>query len=344
MIPIAFPNGIALLPKMTVLAGDVGGTNTRLALFNVKGDVFERIREQTYSSKAYPSLEEIILDFEKGEKLADVVALGVAGPVMNGKVQITNLAYSISEESIRNTVGIQHVYLINDLKANAFGLSAIDQRDLMVLHEGSRELKGNAALISPGTGLGEAGLFWDGEAYHPFATEGGHADYAPETEQDIALLLYLQKKYGHVSWERVVSGMGIYDIYRFMIESQSTEIPQSLRQQIEKGDPAAAISKGAMDGDPTCQETMQLFLRNLANEAANVVMKLNAFGGLFIGGGILPKNLRFLHQKDFVDYFLEAGRMGTLLKEVTLQIILNDRTALLGSAYFGAYSARPFIS
>ena len=343
MIPIAFPHGPGPLSRCVILAGDVGGTKTRLALFEMEGSEFRIIRESKFRSRDFPSLEAIIQEFQGGEKLTDVIGLGVAGPVINGSVSITNLPYRIKDASIRDQTGIQHVFMINDLRANAFGLAALKEEDMLVLHEGKRELKGNAALLSPGTGLGEAGLFWDGEAYHPFATEGGHTDYAPETEKDIALLLHLQKKYGHVSWERVVSGMGIYEIYRFLVELHQEDVPEWLQLKFREMDLAAAISWGSHEGEPTCQETMQMFLRNLANESANLVMKLNAFGGLFLGGGILPKNLKFLDRQDFVHYFLEAGRMGPLLEEVTLQIILNDHAALYGAAYFAAHSARPFL-
>ncbi len=344
MISIAFPNGVAPLPRMLLLAGDIGGTNARLTLLEVQGTSFAVREEEIYSSQTYESLEEILVDFQKRTKSVDVMGLGVAGPVVHGAVNITNLPYEISVSEIAEQTQTSHVYLINDLVANAYGLASLAEDDLMMLHPGSPTLRGNAALISPGTGLGEAGMFWDGKAYHPFSSEGGHTDYAPETESDIGLLRYLQKKYGHVSWERVVSGRGILEIYSFLHKFRQQPMPEEIQEKLGKTPSAAIISQAATDNDPIAKETMQMFLRNLANEAANVVMKLNAFGGLFIGGGILPKNLHLLEQDDFVHYFLEAGRMGRLLKDVTLQIILNDKTALMGAAYFAAYSARASVN
>ncbi|NND05337.1 MAG: glucokinase [Saprospiraceae bacterium] len=340
MIPIAFPNGLGSLPNMLLIAGDIGGTNARLTLFEVEGHTFDILEEETYRSQEYASLEVILEDFQKRTKSVDVMGFGVAGPVINGAVNITNLPYKISRQSIAQITSTPFVYLINDLAANAYGLASLQAEDLLELHPGNREFKGNAALISPGTGLGEAGMFWDGEAYHPFATEGGHTDYAPETEEDIGLLRFLQNKYGHVSWERVVSGRGILEIYEFLVSHYEKEIDETLAQKLEKNQSAAVISEAAAAGDALAHETMQIFLRNLANEAANVVMKLNAFGGLFIGGGILPKNLHLIEEDDFVKYFLEAGRMGPLLSEVTIQVILNDKAALMGAAHFAAYSAR----
>lgn len=340
MIPIAFPNGIGPLPNMLLLAGDIGGTNARLTLFEVEGNAFIIREEAIYRSQDYESLERILLDFQKRTSSVDVMGLGVAGPVVNGAVDITNLPYEISIASIASNTNSHFVYMINDLAANAYGLAGLGAEDLLVLHPGNAKLTGNAALISPGTGLGEAGMFWDGTAYHPFASEGGHTDYAPETEKDIELLRFLQKKYGHVSWERVVSGRGILEIYAFLVSHYGIEVTETLANKLEANQSAAVISEAAEAGDPLAHETMQIFLRNLANEAANVVMKLNAFAGLFIGGGILPKNLHLMEQDDFVRYFLEAGRMGPLLSEVTIQIILNDKAALMGAAHYAAYSAR----
>lgn len=220
----------------------------------------------------------MVLDFVGSEK-PDCISVGVAGPVINDSVKITNLNWSIEAKSCSETTGIPHVYMINDLVANIYGLATLEAKDFVVFHEGAPDIMGNAAIISPGTGLGEAGMFWDGHYFHPFATEGGHADYAPETEEDIGLLLYLQKIHGHVSWERVVSGMGINQIFEFLCQYRDYQPDDQMREALEKGDAAAIISQGSKDGDPVCKETMQMFWRNLANEAANIVMKYNGFGG-----------------------------------------------------------------
>lgn len=339
MIPIVYQEfGLRGVP-IQVLAGDIGGTKTNLALYQYNEDSFELLREKTYASRSYYSFTDMVLDFV-GEGKPDCISVGVAGPVINNAVKITNLSWSIEARSCAEATGIENVYMINDLVANIYGLATLQDKDFITFHEGVPDIHGNAAIISPGTGLGEAGMFWDGHYFHPFATEGGHADYAPETEEDIALLLYLQKRYGHVSWERVVSGMGIHQIFQFLCEYRNYQPGKHLKEALEKGDPAAVISQGSKDGDPICTETMQMFWRNLANEAANIVMKYNGFGGVFIGGGIVPKNLDVLSKKDFLHYFLEAGRMKSLLEKVPVKVVLNDRAALRGASFYGAIRYR----
>ncbi|MCB0667976.1 MAG: glucokinase [Saprospiraceae bacterium] len=339
MIPIVYEEFGRRGKPILVLAGDIGGTKTNLALFHYAESTFRLLQEKTYSSRSFNSFNDMVLDFVGSEK-PDCISVGVAGPVINDSVKITNLNWSIEAKSCSETTGIPHVYMINDLVANIYGLATLEAKDFVVFHEGAPDIMGNAAIISPGTGLGEAGMFWDGHYFHPFATEGGHADYAPETEEDIGLLLYLQKIHGHVSWERVVSGMGINQIFEFLCQYRDYQPDDQMREALEKGDAAAIISQGSKDGDPVCKETMQMFWRNLANEAANIVMKYNGFGGVFIGGGIVPKNLDVLSKEDFLHYFLEAGRMKSLLEKVPVRIVLNDRAALQGASFYGAIRFR----
>ncbi len=340
MIPIAFQEYGQRGKPCRVLAGDVGGSKTHLALFEYGEDSSQLIHDKVYRSKIHDSFSEMIVDFIGQQAVPDCISVGVAGPVINGAVKITNLSWSIDAVDCARIVGVPHVYLINDLVANIYGLATLNEDDLITFHEGTNEQSGNAAMISPGTGLGEAGMFWDGHYFHPFATEGGHADYAPDTDLDADLLQYLRKIHGHVSWERVVSGMGIHQIYQFLNEYHGITPGRALRDQLELGDPAAVISMGAKNGDAVCRETMQVFWRNLANEAANVVMKLNGFGGVFIGGGIVPKNLDVLTKEEFVHYFLEAGRMSSLLRHVPVRVVLNDKAALQGASFYGALRHR----
>lgn len=339
MIPIVYQEfGLSGRP-IRVLAGDIGGTKTHLALYHYEESSFRLVREKTYPSRLHSSFPALVLDFAGVDK-PDCLSLGVAGPVINDMVHITNLNWSIEAGQCARETGIERVYLINDLVANIYGLATLEAKDFIVFHEGVPSIMGNAAMISPGTGLGEAGMFWDGHYFHPFATEGGHADYAPETEEDIALLRFLQKIHGHVSWERVVSGMGISQIFQFLCEYRNVTPDTHIGERLKTGDPAAVISQGSKDGDPVCRETMQMFWRNLANEAANIVMKYNGFGGVFIGGGIVPKNLDVLSKEDFLHYFLEAGRMKSLLEKVPVRIVLNDRAALRGASFYGAIRYR----
>ena len=337
IINIGFPNPHQD-KDLTVLVGDVGGTKTNLSLFQAHNGIFSLLKESRYSSKQYDSFNEVVKDFLRDKEIPDRLCVGVAGPVINGYVELTNLGWTMDEQNIHDHIGIPHVHLINDLVANAYGLGGLYKKDILTLHEGNPDLKGNAVIISPGTGLGEGGLFYDGERYYPFPTEGGHTDYAPETDDDLLIWRCLQKKYGHVSWERVVSGMGILEIYSCLASLSVDEVKQAVTEKYGLPDAAAGISHGARQNDPFCKKTMRIFLRNLANEAANLVMKLMGTGGVFIGGGIVPKNLDVLQKKEFVDYFLEAGRMSELLKNVPIHIILNEKTALIGATLFGYYN------
>ena len=219
------------------------------------------------------------------------------------------------------------------------GIALLEESDFVVLNPGAPNSPGNRALISAGTGLGEAGLYWDGQHYHPFATEGGHSDFAPRTAQDVELFYYLQKQFGHVSWERVVSGMGIKNIFHFLTESEQEQIPEWLSARFPDADPAAVISQAAMrHEDPVCTETMDLFVRYMATEAASLVLKLMATGGLYLAGGIPPKILPLLQSDNWSKNFDNNGRMHDLSDRVPIHVVLNDKMALQGAAYYGAFN------
>jgi glucokinase len=341
-IPLAFPRRSQLGSKsIMVLAGDVGGTKTNLALYKATVDNMESQKESTYHSASYASFQDILTQFlseNKGIK-PDRICLGVAGPVLKGKVELTNLSWILDSEEVKKGAGATEASLINDLEATAYGLGGLTARDFVSIHESSGDFRGNIAIIAPGTGLGEAGLYWDGHSHHPFPTEGGHSDFSPRNEMDIALFEYLQKKYEVVSWEKVIAGPGIYDIYQFLCEVKGRPKAAWLQEQLRTQDPSAVISKMALDEkDPACIETMQLFVRYLARESSNLVLKLKATGGLFLGGGIPPKITPLLMQNNYYDNYLDCDRMQHLLKNVSIKIMLSDKTALLGAAYFGAYA------
>lgn len=337
IINIGFPN-----PNQTqdlrVIVGDVGGTKTLLSYYQVSSGKFELIDQARYRSKNYETLIDILDDYLKDKETPDRLSLGVAGPIVQGKVYLTNLGWNLDTQEIHDRMNIDRVYFLNDLVANAYGLGGLTENDIMTIHHGDPSLQGNAVIISPGTGLGEAGMYFNNDKYYPFATEGGHTDYAPENEEDLQIFKCLQKKYGHVSWERVVSGMGILEVHACLNSLTTDEAQAMIIEKYGVDDPAAAISHGARSGNEKCAQTMHLFLRNLANESANLVMKLMGTGGVFIGGGIVPKNLDMLQAKEFVGYFLEAGRMGPVLEKVPIHIILNDQTALIGAALYGYYN------
>ncbi|HET7115404.1 MAG TPA: glucokinase [Hanamia sp.] len=318
-----------------VLAGDVGATKTNLALFKMNDDDVVALKEDNYPSQQYKSITQITDDFLKDQPHPEACCIGVAGPVFNGKVKLTNLSWDMDSNKIAKHLSIENVYLINDLEATAYGLAMLTDKDTVVIHKGSDAPSGNAAIIAPGTGLGEAGLYFDGKLYHPFATEGGHTDFASRDKTDFELYEYLQNKFGHVSYERLISGPGIFNIYQFLKEEKKLEEHGWLVDEINKGDAAAVISKH-VEQSPLCDETMRLFIRFLAHESANLVLKMKATGGLFIGGGIAPQIIPLFEKYQFNTSFVDSGRMNHLLEKVTVRIILNTKTAMLGAAYFGA--------
>ena len=322
------------LNHKSVLAGDIGGTKANLAICSWNGLHLSLIKNNTYKTKDFKDINAMLNEFVCNEKMPEKICLGVAGPVNNGIVSMTNSALQIHSEEISKRFDGILVELINDLEATANGLAVIDESDIHVLHAGDNEAKGNVVIIAPGTGLGEAGLFHDRNGYHPFATEGGHCDFSPRTEIDIELFNFLRKKFGHVSWERVVSGPGICMIYDFLHHVKEREEPSWLKEKMLAHDKATVISEHAGECD-ICNETMELFLRYLARESANLVLKFKATGGLYIAGGIIPHLLPILHEDFFIKCFSQHSRMKELLQQIPVRIILNENTPLLGAAFHG---------
>lgn len=323
--------------KTYLLAGDLGGTKTNLALFSSLNGELDLIRQEKYASRDYQNFSEMIKRFlsDSADTPPQRICIGVAGPVVKGKVELTNLSRELSEEEIRQSTGIQAVALINDLEATAYGLATLAPHQLTTLHRGAADHSGNIAIIAPGTGLGMAGLYWDGQYHHPFPTEGGHTDFAPRTDLDILLLRYLQEKYDIVSWERLISGPGITDIYEFLRDIKGMDEPTELRTLMDAGDAAAEISKAAIAGKiPVCVKTMELFVRYLARESCNLVLKMKSTGGLFLGGGIPPKIAALLETGGFYHHYMQGDRMAELLASVPIHIVNNDKSALWGAAYY----------
>lgn len=319
-----------------ILAGDIGGTKTNLALFHFEENTLKPIKKESFKTNDWSSFLELMATFHsKDLPVIDSICLGVAGPVIDGKVLGTNFSWELDEKKIANALKVERVSIINDMEANAYGLSVLAKKDLVEIKDGAWN-RGNAAMISPGTGLGEVGLYWDGTHYHPFASEGGHCDFSQRTELDLRLWRFLQKKYGHVSWERIVSGPGIVNIYEFLLEDKKVAEPESLKNKLNGGDPAAAISKCAMDESfEICKEAMQLFNIYLATEAAQMALKFKALGGIFIGGGILPKIIDMVDKDLFLHHFIQSDKMNTLLEKIPVNVIMNDESPLFGAA-FGA--------
>lgn len=318
-----------------VLAGDIGATKTNLALFKAEGGQIALLHEAQYKSNDYGNIIDLTNAFTQNSlPLPDSICFGVAGPVLNGHATLSNIDWEIDRDEISNHFKIKNVHLINDLEATAYGLAMLNESDVVMIHKGDETAHGNAAVIAPGTGLGEAGLYWDGNFYHPFATEGGHSDFAARNEFDFDLYNFLQKKFEHVSWERLVCGPGIVNIYQFLRDEKKREEPQWLKEEFTKGDAAAVISRHTHQSE-ICKETMQLFIRFLAFESANLVLKLKATGGLFIGGGIAPQIVSLFENNAFYTSFRQSGRLNYLLEKVPVKIILNTKAALLGAAFYG---------
>jgi len=338
IVPLAFrEDEIDPETNAVLLAGDVGGTKTSLMLVQIADGQLKVINERSYPTREYQSLVQLVRSFlVKGSPGIDGICLGVAGPVDEGKVKGTNFPWEIATEGLRTELHCASVLLINDLEANAYGLAALQPKDLELLKSGAGTA-GNAAILSVGTGLGEAGLYWDGARYHPFATEGGHCDFSPRTELDVELWRLLQKKYGHVSWERVLSGPGIIDMHDFLRHYRGQTAPPWLRKELLKDDPAKVITKAAMERkDPVCVEILDLFVRFLAVEAVQLALKTKATGGIYMGGGIIPKILKGIDRDLFNKNFVQVGRLSPLLEKVPVWVVLNEKTALLGAVFFGA--------
>jgi glucokinase len=346
-ISLFFPDKLSFSDKkVLVLGGDVGGTKVNLAIFEADSTHVSMIKCSTYHSSSAPSLNDILLQFlkENPDFHPEKICLGVAGPVFGGRVDVTNLPWHVDANEIAAATGVSQVVLLNDLEATAYGVAGLEEKDLYVLHKGDPEAGGNISILSPGTGLGEAGLFWDGQFHHPFATEGGHCDYSCRNASDLQLHDFMMKKYKVVSWESIIAGPGIHSIYEFLTEVKRLPSNPALTEKIKYEDPSAVISEAAIDGtDPVCIEAMRIFVRNLARECCNLILKMKSTGGLFLAGGIPPKIISLLSDPYFYENLLDCDRMQDLLKKVPVNVILNDKTPMIGAGWYGAYSSTTMV-
>jgi len=324
----------------TVLAGDIGGTKTSLAIFNTESGLNAPLAESTFPSADYPSLEVLAQKFlsRNGIKV-DRASFGVAGPVVNGTSKITNLPWMMDEAMLANALGIASVHLLNDLLAFAHAVPLLTDKDLHVLKTGHAVSGGTMAVVAPGTGLGEAYLTWDGTKYRAYASEGGHADFAPSNTLETGLLHYLLERFDHVSDEHVCSGSGLVNIYSYLKDSGYAEEPDWLSPQIVSAhDPTPVIVKAALDEDrpcTLCQATLNMFISILGAEAGNVALKAMATGGVYLGGGIPPRILSAIERGPFMEAFGRKGRISKLMEAFPVYVILNPKAALLGAACHG---------
>lgn len=328
-----------------ILAGDVGGTKVDLALYNFEAGKLKVVRSQKFPANEYPTLQDVVKAFlatedtvEKVEHEVVAACFGCPGPVKDGHLKLTNLPWELDARDLAKILDIEHIYLINDLEANGYGIAELGPEQIFELEQGDRSALGHRALVSAGTGLGEALLVWNALAHRhlPLASEGGHADFAARNPLEIELLEFLQKKLnGRVSWERVVSGIGLKNIYEFLRDGKKMEEPDWLRDRMQTEDPNFVIGTTGEDGSSELTaKTLEVFAGAYGAECGNMGLKLLAAGGVYLGGGIPPKILKTLQSDIFRQAFLDKGRLSPLLHTIPVRVILEERCALIGAAAY----------
>ncbi len=323
-----------------ILAGDVGGTKTVLGLFEEEGNGLRCVRRSTLVNAEHATFDAVVEAFLASDARLPLgsVCLGVAGAVIDGRVHTTNLGWDLSESELAERLQVSQVRLLNDLEAAAYGVLFLDASELCSLNPHSApDRPGNAAVIAAGTGLGEAILFWDRTHYHPIASEGGHTDFGPRNDEEIALLRYLRAKLGgHVSYERILCGAGLYDVYSFLRDSGFATESEALREQLGVGDPSVTISTLGLAGkEPLCTKALAMFSEIYGAEAGNLALKCLALGGVYITGGIAPKILPALQDGSFLRGFFDKGRFRPLLEALPVRVAINSDAPLIGAAYYG---------
>lgn len=318
-----------------ILAGDIGGTKTLLALFQRTDLGWECKQRQLFQSGEYKSFNQILDEVVESDSSINIQAacIGVAGPVLKGNCDTTNLPWSLKTAEIRTLLKTSRVQLLNDLEATAWGVCNQHEKDIVELNPDAEKSTGNIAVLAAGTGLGEAIICWDGEQYHVMASEGGHTDFAPNSAQEIALLEFLNRKYPeHVSYERLVSGEGLYNIYQFLRVCETGQQNDEIERQIKTNDPAAIIGQAAISGhDLSCEDALNLFCKIYGAEAGNLALKCLPYGGVYLAGGIAAKILPFLQRGSFLQAFLSKGRYKNILQKMPIRVCLNSDVALSGA-------------
>jgi glucokinase len=321
-----------------ILAGDIGGTKVHLALYNFVDGWLKTVREQKFAAQEFATLDAVVKTFLADGSTEEIVAacFGCPGPVRDERLKLTNLPWTLDARDLAKSLEIKHIFLINDLEANGYGIPELAPESVLTLHEGDAAAVGNRGLIAAGTGLGEALLVWDGKQHRPIPSEGGHCDFAARTDREIALMKYLRRKlHGRVSWERVISGIGIHNIYAYLRDVERMDEPTWLHKRMNTEDPNAVIGQCAEDGSSDlCRETMNTFAAAYGAEAGNIALKVLALGGMYLGGGIAPKSVKTLTSGGFMQAFLDKGRLSPLLESIPVRVILDESCALLGAAAY----------
>lgn len=339
-----FRKGDMMNRMKPILAGDIGGTKTNLAIFTAAEGSLTPLAEATFSSTDHPGLEPIIREFLSSRNIAVGRAnLAVAGPVLEGSAKITNLPWLLNEAELAKNLGLTSVKLLNDLLALACAVPLLKKKDICTLNRGKPDPEGSKAVVAPGTGLGMAYLTWSGSCYRAYPSEGGHADFAPADSTQAGLLAYMKELHGHVSWERVCSGIGLLNIYTYLKGSGLASEPAWLEQKLGSADdPVPEIVKAAMDKDDPCticRKTLDIFLSLLGSVSGNIALQMMTTGGLYLGGGIPPRILGLLQNGLFMESFLNKGRMSGLAGRIPVHVILNPKAAMIGAAFYGTGTA-----
>lgn len=323
---------------MRILAGDIGGTKSFLATFSLEGGRPLLLRDERFESRRFDALAPMALSFLKAEKEPpDAACFGIAGPVIGGECRALNLPWTVKEDQLSRELGGIRVEIVNDFQAIGHGLPRLAASDLEFLQSGHADPHGPIALIGAGTGLGEAFLLRNGGQIHVHPSEGGHADFAARTELEWRLHRRLNAIYGHVSYERILSGAGLNDLYRFLVEEGIAEESLAVRTEMEATDPAAVVSTHALSGDDrACSEALGLFIQIYGAEAGNLALKVMATGGVYIAGGIAPRILDELRQESFIRSFREKGRHAAFLSSIPVCVVVNEKAGLFGAAELAA--------
>ena len=322
------------------LVGDIGGTKTNIAILDSHDGEFNTIFEKSFLSKDYDSLRTIVKKVidDNGEKFKITHAcFGVAGPVKDGLCDATNLPWLVDSKKIAEVLNLNRsrVCLLNDLEAAAYGIEILKDKDFYVLNSGDEQAQGNKCLLSAGTGLGESIIFWDGKNYKPCASEGGHTDFAPKNKIEIDLLLYLINKYGRISYERILSGPGLLNVYNFFKDTAYQNTPAWLKERFKNEDPSAVISEiGMAKKEECCEKALDLFISIYGAEAGNLALTALATSGVYIGGGIAPKILGKIKEGAFMQAFTHKGRLSVMVSHMPVKVILNDKIPLFGCANY----------
>jgi glucokinase len=320
-----------------ILAADVGASNTRLGLFESLHGAVHPIEIRKYRNRDFPDVYQVLREFLPPRTSIESACFGVAGPVLNGKAELTNCSWLIETARLKAQVGSAAIFLLNDMEATGYGIASLDSRDLQVLNPAPAQPTATAALIAAGTGLGETVLLWNGSRRVPLPAEAGHADFAPNDQVETDLLCYLRGRFHHVSWDRVLSGPGLLLIYQFLRDTGRATERVEIAEAIRTGDPGASIAAAALQGTcELCSQALDIFVGIYGAETGNLALRSLATGGVYVGGGIAPKIREKLGDGHFLRAFLNKGRMQSLLQTIPVYLVLKEETALFGAASFAA--------